>query len=194
MSSSENQTRPFIVSTDIKMIDNSCNEQQTCLTIDTDDTLSSSTINSTKTASSSSIEQTLPTTKLTTIAHRFISKKIFKPETCFVVKKKEEFFINDKKKHLYIMFSVSNESILVLYHIVVHIVLNHVMLIVKKMQVQIVKHCQLMQCYHLFHLKHQQFQHSKIIIDNEWLVQNLEKHQYHQHIHQLFNDVYHSNA
>jgi hypothetical protein len=86
MSSSESLTRPFIVSTDIKMIDDSCNEQRSCLTIDTDDTLSSSTINSTKTASSSSIEQTLPTTKLSTIAHRFISKKIFKPETCFVVK------------------------------------------------------------------------------------------------------------
>ncbi len=67
MSTNENLTRPFIVSTDIKMID-------------TDDTLSSSstTINSTKTGSSSSIEST-------TIAHRFISKKIFKPETCFVV-------------------------------------------------------------------------------------------------------------
>lgn len=33
MSTSENLTRPFIVSTDIKMIDNSCNEQRTCLTI-----------------------------------------------------------------------------------------------------------------------------------------------------------------
>jgi len=79
MSSSENLTRPFIVSTDIKMIDNSCNEQRTCLTINTDDTLSSS---------SSSIEST---TKLTTIAHRFISKKIFKPETCFVCFKRINF-------------------------------------------------------------------------------------------------------
>lgn len=33
MSTSENRTRPFIVSTDIKMIDNSCHEQRTCLTI-----------------------------------------------------------------------------------------------------------------------------------------------------------------
>jgi hypothetical protein len=160
MSSSENLTRPFIVSTDIKMIDNSYNEQQNCLTIDTDDTLSSSTINSTKTttSSSSSIEQTLPTTKLSTVAHRFVSKKIFKPETCFVVKEKR-FFSDNHRKSFHIMFSVSNESILVLYHIVVPIVHNHLMLIVKKMQVQIVKHCQLMQCYHLIHLKHQQCQH-----------------------------------
>lgn len=93
------------------MINNSSSEQRSCLTIskkivsfsifiqtkpnifvfhfpDSDDTLSSSTISSTKTASSSSIEQTLPmsSTKLSTLVHRFISRKIFKPETCFVVK------------------------------------------------------------------------------------------------------------
>ena len=75
--SSENTTRPFTVSTDIKMMDNSS------------DTLSSSTtINSTKTAPSSSIEQTLSMTptKVSTLAHRFISRKIFKPETCFAVR------------------------------------------------------------------------------------------------------------
>jgi hypothetical protein len=73
--SSENTTRPFTVSTDIKMMDNSS------------DTLSSSTMNSTKTASSSSIEQTLSmtSTKVSTLTHRFVSRKIFKPETCFVV-------------------------------------------------------------------------------------------------------------
>lgn len=135
-SSSDNLTRPFIVSTDIKMINNSSHEQ-TCLTTDNDETLSS-----TKTASSSSIEQTLPTTKLSIIAHRFISKKIFKPETCFVVR--NIFPLKNNKIHLNIhsslSSSVSNESILVLYHIVVHIVHNHVMLIVKKMQVQHVKH------------------------------------------------------
>jgi hypothetical protein len=76
-SSIDNLTRPFIVSTDIKMMENSSNEQ-TCLTTDNDETLSS-----TKTASSSSIEQ-----KLSIIPHRFISKKIFKPETCFVVRRK----------------------------------------------------------------------------------------------------------
>jgi hypothetical protein len=37
--------------------------------------------------------------------------------------------------------SVSNESISVLYPIVVHIVLNQAMLIAKKMRIQIVKHC-----------------------------------------------------
>ncbi len=57
--------RPLTITTDIKMIDHS-----------------SSTINSTKTESTSSIEQTLPLN-----THRFISKKIFKPETCFVVSK-----------------------------------------------------------------------------------------------------------
>jgi len=67
--------RPFTITTDIKMIDHS-----------------SSTINSTKTESTSSIEQTLPLntmtpSKMPTITHRFISKKIFKPETCFVVSK-----------------------------------------------------------------------------------------------------------
>lgn len=51
-----NTTRPFTITTDIKMIDNSSTTEST-----------------------SSIEQTLPLT------HRFISKKIFKPETCFVV-------------------------------------------------------------------------------------------------------------
>lgn len=37
--------------------------------------------------STSSIEQTLPmtSTKLMNVSHRFVSKKIFKPETCFVV-------------------------------------------------------------------------------------------------------------
>ena len=78
--SNDNLTRPFLVQTDIKLINNSClssTDQQTLLT---DETLSSSTttINSTKTKSSSSIETS-------SIAHRFISKKIFKPETCFVV-------------------------------------------------------------------------------------------------------------
>ncbi len=90
----------------MKIIDNSCNEQQSRLTmseiliynscekkdiflLDSDDTLlSSSTINSTKTTSSSSIEQTLSMTptKISTVAHRFVSRKIFKPETCFVVR------------------------------------------------------------------------------------------------------------
>lgn len=102
----ENTTRPFTVSTDIKMINDSCTEQQSRLTLGTilsaahsfelerircvlesSDSLSSSTINSTKTASSSSMEQTLPMTpiKISAIAHRFVSRKIFKPETCFVV-------------------------------------------------------------------------------------------------------------
>jgi hypothetical protein len=71
-----NTTRPFTVTTDIKMIDHSYDEQQ-------------STINSTKTESTSSIEQTLP---LATSTHRFISKKIFKPETCFVVSKMTNIF------------------------------------------------------------------------------------------------------
>ncbi|CAF1247601.1 unnamed protein product [Rotaria magnacalcarata] len=90
---SDNMTRPFTVSTDIKMMDNSCNEQRSCLTINSDNTLSSSTINSSKTASSSSIEQTLPmsSTKLSTLAHRFISRKVFKPETCFVCLKRINF-------------------------------------------------------------------------------------------------------
>ncbi|CAF4282954.1 unnamed protein product [Rotaria sp. Silwood2] len=90
---SENITRPFTVSTDIKMIDNSCNEQQSCSTINSDHTLSSSTLSSTKTASSSSIEQTLPmtSTKISTLVHRFISRKIFKPETCFVCLKRINF-------------------------------------------------------------------------------------------------------
>ena len=69
-----NTTRPFTITTDIKVIDNS------------------STMNSTKTESTSSIEQTLPLnittpSKLPTIVtHRFVSKKIFKPENCFVVR------------------------------------------------------------------------------------------------------------
>ncbi|CAF3669655.1 unnamed protein product [Rotaria sordida] len=90
---SKNITRPFTVSTDIKMIDNSCNEQQSCLTINSDNTLSSSTLSSTKTASSSSIEQTLSmtSTKISTLVHRFISRKIFKPETCFVCLKRINF-------------------------------------------------------------------------------------------------------
>ncbi|UJR33131.1 hypothetical protein I4U23_020588 [Adineta vaga] len=94
----ENTTRPFKVSTDIKMIDNSCNEQQSRITIENNDTLSSSTtttttFNSTKTASSSSMEQTLPMTptKFSTVAHRFVSRKIFKPETCFVCLKRINF-------------------------------------------------------------------------------------------------------
>ncbi|CAF4382121.1 unnamed protein product, partial [Adineta steineri] len=85
--SAENTTRPFTVSTDIKMMDNSCNDQSSCLTMNNDNTLSSSSINnSTKTTSSSSIEQTLSMTptKISTTAHRFASRKIFKPETCFV--------------------------------------------------------------------------------------------------------------
>lgn len=82
--SNENLTRPFLVQTDIQLIDNSTTDQQTSLTIHSDDTLSSTTINTTKTASSSSIETS-------TIAHRFISKKIFKPETCFVCLKRITF-------------------------------------------------------------------------------------------------------
>lgn len=93
-SSSENTTRPFVVSTDIQMIDHSSDLQRARLTISSDDTLtSSSTLNSTKTASSSSMEQTLPTnsTKLANVSHRFISRKIFKPETCFVCLKRINF-------------------------------------------------------------------------------------------------------
>ncbi|CAF0930276.1 unnamed protein product [Adineta steineri] len=76
-----NSTQPFTISTDIQMIDHSS---------------SSSTINSTKTESTSSIEQTLPLTTITpskmpVITHRFISKKIFKPETCFVCFKRINF-------------------------------------------------------------------------------------------------------
>ncbi|CAF0761159.1 unnamed protein product [Adineta steineri] len=92
--SAENTTRPFTVSTDIKMMDNSCNDQSSCLTINNDNTLSSSSINnSTKTTSSSSIEQTLSMTptKISTTAHRFASRKIFKPETCFVCIKRINF-------------------------------------------------------------------------------------------------------
>ncbi|CAF1440580.1 unnamed protein product [Adineta ricciae] len=89
----ENTTQPFTVSTDIKMINNSCRQQTSQL--DSSDTLSSSSsiVNSTKTASSSSMEQTLPMTpaKMSTIAHRFVSKKIFKPETCFVCLKRINF-------------------------------------------------------------------------------------------------------
>jgi hypothetical protein len=68
------------------LIYNSC--EKNIFLLDSDDTLSSSTINSTKTTSSSSIEQTLPMTptKISTVAHRFVSRKIFKPETCFVVR------------------------------------------------------------------------------------------------------------
>ncbi|UJR14060.1 hypothetical protein I4U23_001057 [Adineta vaga] len=76
-----NTTRPFKITTDIKVIDNSS---------------LSTTINSTKTESiSSSMEQTIPskvcTTTTTTTTHRFISKKIFKPETCFVCLKRINF-------------------------------------------------------------------------------------------------------
>jgi len=78
-----NTTRPFTITTDIKMIDNSSSS-------------SSSTMNSTKTESTSSIEQTLPLTTMTpskmpTTTHHFISKKIFKPETCFVCLKRINF-------------------------------------------------------------------------------------------------------
>ncbi len=97
------------------------------------DDSSSSTINTTKTESTSSIEQTLPlNTKMPMITHRFISKKNFKPETCFVVSQIQENFFC---KFYFYKISVSNELILVQYHIVVHIVLNQVMLIVKKMQI-----------------------------------------------------------
>ncbi|CAF0939698.1 unnamed protein product [Adineta ricciae] len=74
-----NTTRPFTITTDIKVIDNS------------------STMNSTKTESTSSIEQSLPLnittpSKLPTIVtHRFVSKKIFKPESCFVCLKRINF-------------------------------------------------------------------------------------------------------
>ena len=62
-----NNTRPFTITTDIK-IDHS-----------------------------SSVEQTLPLTtntpsKVPMMTHRFISKKIFKPETCFVVSAKKKHF------------------------------------------------------------------------------------------------------